>query len=108
MKISSLKGNMIHSIKLVWIFEFHYSGNRWHTYTDSKKRTGEQRTYSDLIKGRFDLKRIVTIERKDDIHSIYNKWADYTLETIDKLIKEGEDFEKRSVVRLTPSDADIV
>ena len=78
------------------------------TNIESKKRTGEPRTYSDLIKGRFDLKRIVTIERRDDIHSVYNKWADYTSETIDKLIEEGEDFEKRSVVRKTPSDAKIV
>jgi hypothetical protein len=53
------------------------------------------------------LKRIVTVERKDDIHSIYDKWADYTSETIDKLIK-GEDFEKRAVVKTTPPDVDIV
>jgi NTE family protein len=82
--------------------------NLLNTNIESKKRTGELRKYSDLIKGRFDLKRIVTIERKDDIHSIYNKWADYTLETIDKLLKEGEDFEKRSVVKITPSGLDVV
>jgi hypothetical protein len=54
------------------------------------------------------LKRIVTVKRKDDIHSLNNKWADYTSETIDKLIKEGEDFEKRAVVKTTPPDIDIV
>ncbi|MDF0680683.1 MAG: patatin-like phospholipase family protein [Candidatus Nitrosocosmicus sp.] len=78
------------------------------TVIESKKRTGKERTYNDLIHGRFDLKRIVTIERKDDIHSIYNKWADYTMETIDKLIKEGEDFEKRAIVKTTPPEVDIV
>ena len=78
--------------------------NLLNTNIGSKKRTGEQRKYSDLIKGRFDLKTIVTIERKDDIHSAYNKWADYTSETIDNLIKEGEDFETRSVVKITSSD----
>jgi hypothetical protein len=54
------------------------------------------------------LKRIVTVKRKDDIHSLNNKWADYTSETIDKLIKEGEDFEKRAVVKTTPPDIHIV
>ena len=78
------------------------------TVIESKKRTGKYRTYKDLIEGRFDLKRIVTIERKDDIHSVYNKWADYTSETIDKLIKEGEDFENSSVVKITSSDNDTV
>ncbi|HEX5187579.1 MAG TPA: patatin-like phospholipase family protein [Nitrososphaeraceae archaeon] len=82
--------------------------NLLNTNIGSKKRNGAQRTYSDLIEGRFELKKIVTIERKDDIHSVYNKWADYTLETIDKLIKEGEDFENRSVVRKIPSNAEIV
>ena len=54
------------------------------------------------------MKRIVTVERKDDIHGIYDKWADYTSETIDKIIKEGEGFEKRAVVKTTPPDVDIV
>jgi len=54
------------------------------------------------------LKRIVTVKLKDDIHSINNKWADYTSETIDKPIKEGEDFENSSVVKITSSDNDTV
>ena len=85
-----------------------YGEDLLNTSIESKKRTDKQRTYDDLIKGRFDLKRIVTVERKDDIHSIYNKWADYTSETIDKLIKGGEGFEKRAVVKTTPPDVDIV
>ena len=75
---------------------------------ESRKRTGEQRKYSDLIKGRFDLKRVVTIERKDDLDSISNKWADYTSETINNLITEGENFEKTALVKITPTGVDII
>ncbi len=79
------------------------------TYTNNtKKRTGEQKKYSDLVNGRFDLKRVVTIERKDDVDSISHKWADYTSETIDKLISEGENFDKRAIVKITPPDLDII
>jgi NTE family protein len=74
----------------------------------SKKRTGDYRTYRDLIKGRFDLKKVVTIGRKDDPDSISNKWADYTSETIDKLINEGENFDRRAVVKIMPPSSDII
>ena len=85
-----------------------YGEDLLNTSIESKKRRGKQRTYGDLIKGRFDLKIIVTVERKDDIYGIYDKWSDYTSETIDKIIKEGEGFEKRAVVKTTPPNVDIV
>jgi NTE family protein len=75
---------------------------------ESRKRTGEQRKYKDLIDGRFDLKRVVTIERKDDLNSISNKWADYTSETINTLISEGENFERNALVKITPSGVKII
>jgi NTE family protein len=78
------------------------------TRTESRKRTGDVRRYNDLINGRFDLKRVVTIERKDDADSISNKWADYTSETIDMLIREGEDFERRAIVKITPPNLALV
>ena len=74
----------------------------------SIKRTGIRRTYNDLIEGRFDLLRVVTIEHKDDPDSISNKWADYTEETINKLISDGEEFDKKAIVRIIPPDLEII
>ncbi|MFZ0263820.1 MAG: hypothetical protein WAL42_01945, partial [Nitrososphaeraceae archaeon] len=74
----------------------------------SMKRTGVRRYYEDLMKGRFDLQRVVTIEHKDDPDSISNKWADYTSETINKLIMEGEEFDKNAVVKIMPVDQEII
>ena len=73
----------------------------------SIKRNGKERKYNDLIEGRFDLKRVVTIERKDDPDAVSNKWADYTSETIVNLINEGEDFERRAVVRTMPPESEF-
>jgi NTE family protein len=74
----------------------------------SIKRSGIRRTYNDLLKGRFDLQRVVTIEHKDDPDSISNKWADYTVETINRLISDGEDFDNKAIVRITPADQEII
>ena len=72
------------------------------------KRTGVKRSYEDLMKGRFDLQRVVTIEHKDDPDSISNKWADYTSETINKLIMEGEEFDKKALVKIIPPNLTII
>jgi NTE family protein len=74
----------------------------------SMKRSGVQRTYKDLMNGRFDLQRVVTIEHKDDPDSVSNKWADYTSETINKLIIEGEEFDKKAVVKVMPANLSII
>jgi hypothetical protein len=58
--------------------------------TKSTQRMGEKRKYEDLIKGRFDIATMVRIERKDDVDGVSSKFADFTIETIDKLIEEGE------------------
>ncbi len=55
------------------------------------KRTGEKRTFQDLIKNRFELKVEFKIERKDDIDTISNKIFDFSSNTITRLIKEGID-----------------
>jgi len=65
----------------------------------SKKRSGRARTYGDLIYRRFKLNKVVTIERVDDPNSISNKWADFTTETIEHLIKEGENYEKIAIIK---------
>jgi NTE family protein len=66
---------------------------------ESKQRTGKPRKYEDLIKGRFKLSKVITIERKDDRHSISNKWADFSSKTIADLIQEGQKYEKTSIVK---------
>jgi NTE family protein len=74
----------------------------------SMKRTGVKRYYEDLMNGRFDLQRVVSIEHKDDPDSISNKWADYTSETINKLIMEGEEFDKKALVKIIPPNLTII
>jgi NTE family protein len=59
------------------------------TYSKSKFRTGEQRRYVDLLKGRFDVNNVIRIERQDDPHTISNKWADFSSGTIKEMITNG-------------------
>ena len=56
----------------------------------SKTRSGKQRKYKELIKGRFELTKIIRIERRDNLDAIYSKFADFTSETIDELIEQGK------------------
>jgi predicted acylesterase/phospholipase RssA len=55
----------------------------------SKFRTGDNRMYIDLLKGRFSIEKIKRIERQDDEYTISNKWADFSYTTINKLIGDG-------------------
>ena len=57
--------------------------------TKSTKRTGERRLYQDLIKGRFNLNRVLRIERKEDHNTISSKWQDFSSDTISQLLKSG-------------------
>lgn len=59
---------------------------------DSKFRDGGTRTYKDLIEDAFHIRNynIKRIERKEYLNSISNQWADFTIATINALIKEGE------------------
>jgi predicted acylesterase/phospholipase RssA len=56
----------------------------------SKRNTSEHIKYKDLIKGRFELSKVVRIERTNYINSIYGKTNDLTEKTIKKLIIEGK------------------
>jgi NTE family protein len=60
----------------------------------SRQRTGDNRKYLDLIKGRFKLSKVVRIERQNDKDSISNKFADFSVQTIDDLITKGEEAAK--------------
>ena len=58
-------------------------------HAKSSHRNGEQRTYSDPVTKRFDITKIVRIERSVDKHDIANKWCDFSLETITNLFNQG-------------------
>jgi NTE family protein len=65
----------------------------------SRNRRGERRKYKSLTEGRFKLtKEVFRIERRDDKDNISNKFADFTTQTISRLIKEGEN-DARSMFR---------
>ena len=55
----------------------------------------KKRKNRDLLRGRFDLIKVVTIERKDDLDNISDKWADFSLDTINQLIEDGENYKQR-------------
>ena len=71
------------------------------TIAKSKKRSRVSRTYADLLNGRFDIKMVKTIERIDDQNDISNKWADFTKESIERLISKGEDYHNTAKVIVT-------
>ena len=60
------------------------------TKTTNKDRKSEARNYKDLIRGRIRLNKVIRIERTNYINSIYGKTGDLTIETIHKLLIEGE------------------
>ena len=58
--------------------------------TRSKSRIGhEARKYKNLLDDRFKLLKVVRIDRKDTGNEVADKVFDYTLNTIEKLMKEG-------------------
>ena len=66
----------------------------------SRKRTGDKRTYADLLDKRFKLNKTITIERIDDQNSISDKWDDFSTETINRLIKDGENYEDTAIIKI--------
>jgi hypothetical protein len=61
------------------------------TKAKSSHRTGELRTYGDLVDvdERFDISKVIRIERSADKNDISNKWCDFSLGTISKLFEQG-------------------
>jgi NTE family protein len=60
--------------------------SRLYSYLESKECTG----YIDILKRRFKIEKIIRIEKTDDVNSVYGKFTDFTSETVNNLIKEGE------------------
>ena len=55
----------------------------------SKDSKDQARKYEDLVRDEFNLNIVMRIERTNYTNSIFLKTGDLTLETINKLIKEG-------------------
>lgn len=55
----------------------------------SKERSGDNRTYNDLLFKQFNIEKVVRIERSPDIDDISNKWCDFSSGTISKLLQKG-------------------
>ena len=60
------------------------------TKTTNKDSKANPRRYEDLTRFAFNLTIAMRIERTNYINSIFGKTGDLTLETINKLIKEGK------------------
>ncbi len=65
-------------------------------HAESKNRKGKRRSYEELLRGRFKIASVVTIERKDDFNDISNKWADFSEESILRLLDTGMEDAKRA------------
>jgi predicted acylesterase/phospholipase RssA len=59
------------------------------TPSKSSHRTGERRTYHDLLDKRFEITKVIRIERSVDKDDIANKWCDFSLGTISDLFNQG-------------------
>jgi predicted acylesterase/phospholipase RssA len=58
-------------------------------YTPRQFNTQQYKKYIDILKDTFKIVKVVQIQRKDDSDSISGKIADFTSETISKLIQQG-------------------
>lgn len=53
------------------------------------KDYGKRRKYHDLLDKRFDITKLIRIERSGDRDDISNKWCDFSYGTISKLLEQG-------------------
>jgi NTE family protein len=57
--------------------------------TRSRKRTGISRTYKDLLEGRYDITRVIYVDRQDDNSTIFGKAFEFSPKTVSQLQKAG-------------------
>jgi NTE family protein len=69
------------------------------TQSKSSHRTGERRTYRDLVDKRFDITKVIRIERSVDRDDIANKWCDFSLGTIANLFNQGIEDTLKTLAR---------
>jgi len=56
---------------------------------DGDYQTASNRKYKDIIEGRFDIAKVVYIDRKDDGNTIFGKAAEFSAKTINNLKEDG-------------------
>jgi hypothetical protein len=59
------------------------------TKTRSRKRSGNDRKFSDLIDGRFRITRVGKVERPDDGYTIFGKAFEFSHATVNNLRENG-------------------
>ena len=55
----------------------------------SKGRSGSSRTYRDLVEGRFDVTKVIYVNRLDDGQTIFGKAFEFSRETMENLRVQG-------------------
>jgi hypothetical protein len=55
----------------------------------TKKKIESSRTYRDLIEGRFDVTKVIYVNRRDDGQTIFGKAAEFSRETMENLKDQG-------------------
>jgi predicted acylesterase/phospholipase RssA len=55
----------------------------------SDYQSNSNRKYKDIIEGRFDIAKVIYIDRKDDGYTIFGKAAEFSTKTITKLKEDG-------------------
>jgi len=78
------------------------------TQTNYKDKKDHTKRYKQLVGRGFNLSKVVRIERKNYVDSISGKIADLTIETINKLIKEGECDAYFALLKEDVKDLEIV
>ena len=58
-------------------------------FLTSMTSISHNRKYRDLLKGRFELTKVLRIERENDKDSVSGKTGDFTQKTIKQLITKG-------------------
>ena len=69
----------------------------------SSHRNGKQRTYSDLLSKRFEITKVIRIERSVDRDDVANKWCDFSLGTISNLFSQGSQDASRTLAKVKMS-----
>src|SRR4030095_5645661 len=72
------------------------------TPSKSSHRTGKPRIYRDLVDKRFDISKVIRIERSVDREDIANKWCDFSSDTITTLFNQGIKDAKETLRRQNP------
>ena len=57
---------------------------------DSTVNTKNKKTYRDLLKGNFDINRVMRIERKDDLYTMGYAMEDFSARSMNQLLELGK------------------